>query len=71
MRLDLFDFDLPDERIALRPAEPRDSALLLFIDPNAENSLSDHRVGDLTAFQRLGLVRMCSVADTCWPPAPS
>ena len=29
MRVDLFDFDLPQERIALRPARPRDSARLL------------------------------------------
>src|SRR3954453_8436630 len=29
MRVDLFDFDLPPERIALRPARPRDSARLL------------------------------------------
>jgi S-adenosylmethionine:tRNA ribosyltransferase-isomerase len=29
MRVDLFDFDLPPERIALRPASPRDSARLL------------------------------------------
>jgi S-adenosylmethionine:tRNA ribosyltransferase-isomerase len=28
MKVDLFDFDLPPERIALRPAEPRDSARL-------------------------------------------
>ena len=26
MRVDLFDFDLPPENIALRPASPRDSA---------------------------------------------
>ncbi|MGO7591231.1 tRNA preQ1(34) S-adenosylmethionine ribosyltransferase-isomerase QueA [Rhizobium leguminosarum] len=54
MRVDLFDFDLPDERIALRPAEPRDSARLLVVDPNAESHLSDHRVGDLTSFLRAG-----------------
>lgn len=54
MRVDLFDFDLPDERIALRPAEPRDSARLLVVDPNAESRLSDHRVGDLTSFLRAG-----------------
>ncbi|RDC59855.1 S-adenosylmethionine:tRNA ribosyltransferase-isomerase [Alteripontixanthobacter maritimus] len=29
MRVDLFDFDLPTENIALRPARPRDSARLL------------------------------------------
>ena len=53
MRVDLFDFDLPDERIALRPAEPRDSARLLVVDPNAE-SVRDYRVGDLPSFLRAG-----------------
>jgi len=55
MRVDLFDFDLPDERIALRPAEPRDSARLLVVDPNnSEAALSDHRVRDLPSFLRPG-----------------
>ena len=31
MRVDLFDFDLPADRIALRPARPRDSARLLLV----------------------------------------
>jgi S-adenosylmethionine:tRNA-ribosyltransferase-isomerase (queuine synthetase) len=31
MRVDDFDFDLPNERIALRPARPRDSARLLHV----------------------------------------
>ncbi|MFO1126783.1 MAG: S-adenosylmethionine:tRNA ribosyltransferase-isomerase, partial [Methylocystis sp.] len=31
MRVDLFDFELPAERIALRPADPRDSARMLVI----------------------------------------
>lgn len=35
MRVDLFDFDLPDERIALRPARPRDAARLLVVKPGA------------------------------------
>lgn len=54
MRVDLFDFDLPDERIALRPAEPRDSARLLVVDPNAQTVLSDHHVFDLPSFLRAG-----------------
>src|SRR5690606_11253546 len=33
MRTDLFDFDLPDDRIALHPATPRDAARLLVIRP--------------------------------------
>ena len=33
MRTDLFDFDLPADRIALRPAAPRDAARLLVVRP--------------------------------------
>ncbi len=44
MRVDLFDFDLPSERIALRPASPRDSARLLRVKGGA---LSDHQVTEL------------------------
>jgi S-adenosylmethionine:tRNA ribosyltransferase-isomerase len=34
MRTDLFDFDLPPERIALRPISPRDAARLLVVRPD-------------------------------------
>ena len=34
MRTDLFDFDLPEERIALRPASPRDTARMLVVQPD-------------------------------------
>ena len=44
MRVADFDFDLPAERIALRPARPRDSARLLLVDGAG---LSDHEVIDL------------------------
>ena len=33
MRVDLFDFDLPEDRIALKPAVPRDAARLLVVHP--------------------------------------
>jgi S-adenosylmethionine:tRNA ribosyltransferase-isomerase len=33
MKTDLFDFDLPQERIALRPVHPRDAARLLVVRP--------------------------------------
>lgn len=45
MRVDLFDFDLPEDRIALRPAEPRDSARLLVVRPG--EGLEDRRIADL------------------------
>ena len=44
MRVDLFDFDLPAELIALRPAKPRDSARLLLVEGEA---ISDKTVLDL------------------------
>jgi S-adenosylmethionine:tRNA ribosyltransferase-isomerase len=46
-----FDFDLPPDRIALRPARPRDSARLLLVH-GAE--ISDHRVLDLPDLLRPG-----------------
>ena len=47
MRVDLFDFDLPEEAIALRPASPRESARLLVVRPGGVPELTDARVGDL------------------------
>lgn len=51
MNVDLFDFELPPERIALRPAAPRDTARLLVLD-GAETR--DARVADLPRFLRKG-----------------
>jgi S-adenosylmethionine:tRNA ribosyltransferase-isomerase len=45
MRVDLFDFALPPDRIALRPASPRDSARLLVL--RGEGSLEDRTVTEL------------------------
>jgi S-adenosylmethionine:tRNA ribosyltransferase-isomerase len=47
LRTDLFDFELPQERIALRPAAPRDAAKLLAVRPGAAQELSDHVMRDL------------------------
>ncbi|MES0174647.1 tRNA preQ1(34) S-adenosylmethionine ribosyltransferase-isomerase QueA [Mesorhizobium sp. M0006] len=52
MRVDLFDFDLPEERIALRPAEPRDSARMLVVRPG--EGLLDRSVRDLPSLLRQG-----------------
>ena len=49
MRVDLFDFELPTERIALRPARPRDSARLLVVEGEA---ISDKGVLDLPSLLR-------------------
>jgi S-adenosylmethionine:tRNA ribosyltransferase-isomerase len=51
MRVDLFDFDLPAELIALRPAKPRDSARLLLVDGEV---ISDKAVLDLPNLLRPG-----------------
>jgi len=51
MRVDLFDFDLPPDRIALRPARPRDSARMLLVEGA---NMSDRNVLDLPAILRPG-----------------
>src|SRR5580692_6029925 len=45
MRTDLFDFELPSDNIALRPASPRDAARLLIVQ--SDGGLQDRTVVDL------------------------
>jgi S-adenosylmethionine:tRNA ribosyltransferase-isomerase len=52
MRVDLFDFDLPEDRIALRPAEPRDAARMLVV--RNREALEDRIVRDLPDLLRPG-----------------
>jgi S-adenosylmethionine:tRNA ribosyltransferase-isomerase len=52
MHLAEFDFDLPRELIADRPAEPRDSARLLVLP--AEGPVADRRIADLPRLLRPG-----------------
>jgi S-adenosylmethionine:tRNA ribosyltransferase-isomerase len=51
MRTDLFDFELPSGSIALRPANPRDSARMLVVQPGASE---DRIVADLPQMLRPG-----------------
>ncbi len=51
MRVDLFDFVLPEDRIALRPAEPRSAARMLVVDLE---TLSDRTIADLPGLLRPG-----------------
>ena len=54
MKTDLFNFDLPTDRIALRPAVPRDSARLLVVKPGEAPELDDRTIGDLPDLLRAG-----------------
>mgnify|MGYP000439099918 CR=1 FL=1 len=64
MKVDLFDFDLPQTCIAQHPASPRDSARLLVVRPDA---LADQTVLELAAHLRPGDV--CVFNDTRVIPA--
>ena len=52
MRVSDFDFDLPDDRIALRPANPRDAARMLVVRPG--EPLADRFAFDLPDFLNPG-----------------
>ena len=52
MQVDHFDFDLPESLIALRPAQPRDTARLLHIPAAAD--MADKSVHDLPQLLRAG-----------------
>jgi S-adenosylmethionine:tRNA ribosyltransferase-isomerase len=52
MKVDLFDFELPPERIALRPARPRDAARMLVV--RGKGPFEDCGVRDLPQMLRAG-----------------
>ena len=52
MKIDLFDFELPVERIALRPARPRDAARMLIV--RESGPFEDRGVRDLPQMLRAG-----------------
>lgn len=65
MKVDEFDFELPPERIALHPVEPRDAARMLVVQPG--KPFSDRHVTDLPDILRPGDVVV--VNDTRVLPA--
>ena len=52
MRTDLFDFELPESNIALRPVSPRDAARMLVVTPG--EALADAAVRDLPRYLKAG-----------------
>ena len=54
MRTDEFDFALPEDRIALRPAAPRDAARLLVVRPGEAVEREDRAMSDLPSLLRSG-----------------
>jgi S-adenosylmethionine:tRNA ribosyltransferase-isomerase len=54
MRTALFDFELPPDRIALRPVSPRDAARLLVVRPGSTPELEERGVRDLPDLLRPG-----------------
>ena len=52
MDVSLFDFELPEDRIALRPANPRDAARMLVV--HADGRLEHRHVRDLPEYLRAG-----------------
>jgi S-adenosylmethionine:tRNA ribosyltransferase-isomerase len=69
MKVDLFDFDLPRERIALRPVVPRDRARLLVVRPDMApgSGLADQMMTDFPGF--LGPGDVVGLNDTRVSPA--
>jgi S-adenosylmethionine:tRNA ribosyltransferase-isomerase len=47
LRTDLFDYHLPEELIALRPAVPRDASRMLVVEPGATPEFADRSMRDL------------------------
>ncbi|MDR3472670.1 MAG: tRNA preQ1(34) S-adenosylmethionine ribosyltransferase-isomerase QueA [Devosia sp.] len=65
MRVDQFDFELPEDRIALHPVEPRDAAKMLVVA--SDGGLVDRHVSDIREILRPGDVLV--INDTRVIPA--
>ena len=54
MRVDDFDFDLPEENIALRPVTPRDASRMLVVNHQMDGGLEDASFKQLSEFLQPG-----------------
>ena len=54
MLVDAFDFTLPEELIALRPAQPRDASRLMVVGNGRVSGIDHHKFGDLADLLRPG-----------------
>jgi S-adenosylmethionine:tRNA ribosyltransferase-isomerase len=54
VRIDLFDYDLPDELIAQEPAARRDASRLLAVDRGSDGDPVEHRFAELPSLLRTG-----------------
>lgn len=54
MRVDSFDFDLPNELIALRPAKPRDASRMLVVNHEKEGEIGDAKFTHLIDYLQPG-----------------
>jgi len=60
VRVDEFDFELAEERIALRPVAPRDKARLLLVRPARAPEFEDRAFSDLPDLLEAGDVLVCN-----------
>ena len=60
MRVDEFDFELPEERIALRPVAPRDRARLLVVRPGRAPEFEDRLFSNLSELLDPGDILVCN-----------
>lgn len=65
MKVNLFDFNLPEKNIALRPLPNREDAKLLYV--NDKGDLSDYKVSDLIDLLQPGDILCLTIQRYCRP----
>lgn len=55
-----FDYELPPERVALRPCRPRDAARLLVVEPECDPPFADRKINELADLLNPGDMLVCN-----------